>query len=159
MMETYVGKVLTNKKLRTFFTSCKTITEEKKTFREKRSTVRSVYREQLELENFQRNKKPAVLLKVDLEKDFDSAWIDGLLYKLQNIGLTRHLLSTIQVFLNHRLLFINIGNYQPNKFPIYVVLPASKALYSRQHYAFCSWMSSSMHTPFDSSLRMTQLWF
>ena len=44
---------------------------------EKRSTVRSLYRMQLELEDIQRNKKPAVLLNIDLEKAFDSVWVDG----------------------------------------------------------------------------------
>ena len=71
-----------NTRLRTFFTSCKIIEEEQEGFREKRSTVRSLYRMQLELEDIQRNKKPAVLLNIDLEKAFDSIWIDGLFYKL-----------------------------------------------------------------------------
>ena len=77
-----------NRRLRNFFTACKIIEEEQEGFREKRSTVRSLYRMQLELEDVQRNKKPAALLKIDLEKAFDSVWIDGLLYKLQNSGIT-----------------------------------------------------------------------
>ena len=68
-----------NTRLRTFFTSRKTIEEEQEGFREKRRTVRSLYRMQLELDVVQRNKKPAVSLNIDLEKAFDSVWIDGLL--------------------------------------------------------------------------------
>ena len=117
-----------NRRLRTFFTSCKIIEEEQEGFREKRSTVRSLYRMQLELEDVQRNKKPAVLLNIDLEKAFDSVWIDGLLFKLQNSGITGYLLSIIQAFLSYKLSFIKIGNYRSNDFPIHIGLPQGSVL-------------------------------
>ena len=63
-----------NRRLRTFFTSCKIIEVEQESFREKRSTVRSLYRMQLQLEDIQRNKKEAVLLNLDVEKAFDIVW-------------------------------------------------------------------------------------
>ena len=112
-----------NRSLRTFFRSSRIIKEEQEGFREKRSTVRSLYRKQLELEDAQRNKKQAVFLIIDLEKAFDSVWIDGLLYKLQYIGKARFLLSIIQVFLSNILSFIKIGNYRSNEFPIHIGLP------------------------------------
>ena len=117
-----------NRRLRTFFTSCKIIEEEQEGFREKRSSVRSLYRMQLELEDIQRNKKPAVLLNIDLEKAFESLWIDGLLYKLQNIGITGNFLSIIQAFLSNRLSFKKMGNYHSNIFPIHIDLPQSSVL-------------------------------
>ena len=83
---------------------------------------------QLELQDVQRNKKPAVLLNMDIEKAFDSVWIDGLLYKLQNIGITRYLLSITQAFLSNRLSFIKIGNYRSNDFPIQIGLPQGSVL-------------------------------
>ena len=46
-----------NRRLRTFFTSCNIIEVEQEGFREKRSTLRSLHRMQLELEDIQRNKK------------------------------------------------------------------------------------------------------
>ena len=83
---------------------------------------------QLELEDIQRNKKPAVLLNIDREKAFDSVWIDGLLYKLQNIGITGNLPSIIKAFLSNRLSCIKIGNYHSNNFPIHIGLPQSSVL-------------------------------
>ena len=139
ILSSHVGKLferMINRRLRTFFTSGKITEEEQEGFREKRSTIRSLYRMQLELEDIQRNKKPAVLLNLDLEKAFDSVWIDGLLYKLQNIGITGNLLSIIQAFLSNRLSFIKIGKYHSNNFPIHIGY--RKAVYSRQHYSFCS---------------------
>ena len=100
-LSSHVGKVierLIKRSLRTFFTSCKTIEEEQEDFREKRSIVRSLYKMELELEDIQRSKKAAVLLNIDPEKTFDCVWIDGLLYKLQNIGITGKFLSFIQGF-------------------------------------------------------------
>ena len=130
-LSSHVGKIfekMINRRLRTFFTSCKTIEEEQEGFREKRSTVRSLYRMQLESKDFQRKKKPAVLLNIDLEKAFDSVWIDGLMYKLQNIGITGNLISLIQAFLSNRLSFIKIGNYHSNNFPIHIGLPQGSVL-------------------------------
>ena len=113
--------------MRTFSTSGKINEEEQEGFREKRSTVRSLYRVQLELEDIQR-KKTGVLLNIDLAKAFDCVWIDGLLYKLQNIEMTRNLLSTIQAFLSNRLSCIKIGRYHSNDFPIHVGLPQGSVL-------------------------------
>ena len=114
--------------MRTFFTSGKVNEEEQEGFREKRSTVRSWYRMQLELEDIQRNKKPAVLLNIDLEKAFDSVWIDGLWYKPQNIGITGNLLCIIQTFLSNRLSFLKVGNYRSNSFPVHIGLPQGSVL-------------------------------
>ena len=57
-LSSHVGKLFErkiNRTLRTFFTSRKMIEEEIEGFREKRSTGRSLYRMQLELEDTQRN--------------------------------------------------------------------------------------------------------
>ena len=57
-LSSHVGKLFERmiiRKLRIFFTSGKIIEEEKEGFREKRSTFRSLYRMQLELEDIQRN--------------------------------------------------------------------------------------------------------
>ena len=58
-LSSHVGKLferMINRRLRTFFTSCKINEEEKEGFGEKRSTVRSLYRMQIELEIIQRKK-------------------------------------------------------------------------------------------------------
>ena len=58
-LSSHVGKLferMINRRLRTFFTSCEIIEEEQEGFREKRSTVRSLYRMQLELEDVQKKK-------------------------------------------------------------------------------------------------------
>ena len=59
-LSSQVGKLfrrMTNRRLRTFFTSCKINEEEQEGFREKKSTVRSLYRMQLQLEDIQRDDK------------------------------------------------------------------------------------------------------
>ena len=130
-LSSHVGKLferMINRRLRTFFTSGKIIEEEQEGFRKKRSTVRSLYRMQIELEDIRRNKKPAVLLNIDLDEAFDSVWIDGFLYKLQNIGITGNLLSIIQAFLSNKLSCIKIGSYHSNSFPIHIGSPQGSVL-------------------------------
>ena len=56
--------------------------DEHEGFRSKRNTTRSLYRLHLMLENAKRSRLPTVLLNIELEKAFDSVWVDGLLFKL-----------------------------------------------------------------------------
>ena len=58
----------------------KILADEQEGFRSERNTVRSLYRLHPNLELM---KTPTALLNIDLEKAFDSVWIDGLLYKLR----------------------------------------------------------------------------
>ena len=125
-LSSHVGKLfrrMINRRLRTFCTSCKLIEEEQEDSREKRSTVRSLYRMHLELGDIQRNKIPSVLLNIDLDKAFDNVWIENLLYKFQNIGIPGKMLSFIQIFLRNRIPFINIGNHHSNNPPTHIGLP------------------------------------
>ena len=56
--------------------------DEQQGFRSKRNTTRTLYRLHLMLENAKRSRLPTALLNIDLEKVFDSVWVDGLLFKL-----------------------------------------------------------------------------
>ena len=66
-------------------------------------------------------------MNIDLEKAFDSVSIDGLLYKLQNIG-KQEICSVISRLFLARLSFIKIGNYHSNNFPIHIGLPQGSVL-------------------------------
>ena len=60
-----------------YFTGTENIlADEQEGFRSKRNTVRSLYRLHLNLENSKLMKTPTALLNIDLEKAFDSVWID-----------------------------------------------------------------------------------
>ena len=145
------------RRLHTFFTSCKLIEEEREGFREKRSTLRFLYRMQLELEDIQRNKKPAGLLNIDVEKAFEIVWLYGLLHKLQNNGITRKLLSIIQAFRTSRLSFIKIGNYHSNNFPIHIGLPQGSVFSPTMFILFINDFIDAYPIGMTPSMTMIQL--
>ena len=87
------------------------IEEEQERFREKRSSVRSLYRMQLEIEEVLRTKTCGALLNIDLEKAFDSVWVDGLLVKLNKVGITGRMFNIIKSFLLSRESFIKVGKF------------------------------------------------
>ena len=85
-------------------------------FRAKRSTTRSFYRLHLEMESIKRLKKPSVLLNVDLEKAFDSVFVDGLYNRLIHFGVSGKMLNIINIFLRNKKVFIQISNFKSECF-------------------------------------------
>ena len=72
-----------DKRLRAYFADSSLIDEEQEGFQPKHSTTRSLYRMHRLLEDVKKSKLPSALFNIDLEKGFDSIWIDGLLFKLR----------------------------------------------------------------------------
>src|SRR6218665_1234811 len=55
---------------------------------------------------------------IDLEKAFDLMWTDGLLYKLQRLGIQGHLFKWIRNFLSDRSIRVRVGTSLSNSFPM-----------------------------------------
>ena len=73
-------------------------------------------------------KRHGTLISLDLEKAFDSVWINGLLWKLNNIGITGNVFGLIESFLRNRQLFVEIGEYQSEKFRTQIGVPQGAVL-------------------------------
>ena len=73
------------RRLPTFLEEESIIEEEKEGFQRRKKTLRSLYRLDLECEWAKTHNESAALLNVDIEKTFDSVWVDGLVYKLENL--------------------------------------------------------------------------
>ena len=126
-----VGKLferMLNRRLKSFLERNLLIEEEQEGFREKRSSVRSLYRMQLEIEEILKTKTCAALLNIDLEKAFDSVWVDGLLVKLNQVGITGRMFNIIKSFLLSRESYIKVGNYNSPTFKIQTGLPQGSVL-------------------------------
>ena len=67
-------------------------------------------------------------LFIDLQKAFDSVWVEGLLYKLYDMGLRRPLFGTLRSFLLNRRLAININDYTTTELPCSIGLPQGSVL-------------------------------
>ena len=80
--------------------------------RKQKSTVRLLYRLLLQCKNLKPKKQLGTLISLDLEKASDSVWINGLLWKLNHIGITGNILGLIESFLRNRQLYVEYGEYQ-----------------------------------------------
>ena len=104
-ISSHIGKLferMISARLKLYFETHNILDEEQEGFWTNRSTSRSLYRMHLILEEAKRSKKPTALLNIDLEKAFDSIWVQGLLYKLELVSLPHRLLCIISSFLSNQ---------------------------------------------------------
>ena len=83
-------------RLNYFLENNNVLADEQEGLRRKRNTVRSLYRLHLNLEHARITKTPTALLNIDLQKAYDSVWIDGLLYKLRQYHVNGKMFSIIR---------------------------------------------------------------
>ena len=102
--------------------------DEQEGFRSKRNTTRSLYRLHFMLENAKRSRLPTSLLNIDLEKAFDSVWVDGLLFKLLEHSISGKMYLIIKLFLKTRVASIELNGYQSPKLQIDIGVPQGSVL-------------------------------
>ena len=117
-----------DKSLRAYFAESSLIDEEQEGFQTKHSTTRSLYRMHRLLEDVKKSKLRSALFNIDLEKAFDSNWIDGLLFKLRKSGVCGKMYDTLKTFLKQREAYIVVNNIAMDKFNIPVGLPQGSVL-------------------------------
>ena len=97
-------------------------------FRKRRGTGRCIYKLLDSIQNIIEQGKVAAALFIDLEKAFDSIWIDGLLYKLREAGINSYILNIIDHYLRNRNVYIEIGENRSESFQPEVGLPQGSIL-------------------------------
>ena len=73
------------------------------------------------------NQNP-VAVTVDLEKAFDSVWVDGLLWKLYSLGISGKIWCLIKDFLYRRKFKIKVNNYCSNEYKSSVGIPQGSVI-------------------------------
>ena len=135
------------------------LADEKEGFRSKRNTTRSLYRLHLMLENAKRSRLPTALLNIDLEKAFDSVWVDGLLFKLLEQNISGKMYQIIKSFLKTRVTSIELNGYKSPKFQIDIGVPQGSVLSPSLFIIFLNDFLSNQSQKFkfadDSSLIAT----
>lgn len=79
-------------------------------FRNQHSTVMALNIFQNDILLSANKKEPTVAVSLDIEKAFDTTWIEGLVYKLRNLGFPRNLCSIVYQFLTNRTFQVRIQN-------------------------------------------------
>ena len=90
------------------------------------------------LEDVKKSKLPPALFNIDLEKAFDSIWIDGLLFKLRKSGVCGKMYDTLKTILKQREASIVVNNIATDNFHIPVGLPQGSV---RSPILFISYLS------------------
>ena len=80
------------------------------------------------MESIKSLKKPSALLNVDLEKAFDSVWIDGLYNRLIHLGKSGEMLHIINISLRNRKVFIQISNFKSKCFVTKTGIPQGSVI-------------------------------
>ena len=83
---------------------------------------------QLEIEEVLRTKTCGALLNIDLEKASDSVWVDGLLLKFNQVGITGRMFNIIKSFLLSRESFSKVRKINAPPFKIESGLPQGSVL-------------------------------
>ena len=104
-ISSYVGKLferLLEPRIRALAQHEGILDKEQEGFRKQKSTVRLLYKLLLQCKSFKLRKQLGTLISPDLEKAFDSVWINELLWKLNHFGITGNILGLIESFLRNR---------------------------------------------------------
>lgn len=79
-------------------------------FRHKTSTIHAVSRFTSHISKELAEKKVMAACLIDLEKAFDTAWIEGLVFRLLKKGIPEHILKMIWNTIDDRRMFVSINN-------------------------------------------------
>lgn len=84
-------------------------------FKAKHSTIHAINKLVSDIHKSFNNREGTGACLIDLEKAFDSVWIDGLLYKLEKSGLPFYLLKCIYNMLIDKKFIVSLNNITSSK--------------------------------------------
>ena len=111
-ISSYVGKLLESIlkcRLLNFLDERDVLTSNQHGFRKFHSTATYMAEMISEIQNNVKTKTFTAGLYVDLQKAFDSVWIEGLIFKLREIGIQGKLLKILSWYLSHRQTTIQVN--------------------------------------------------
>lgn len=110
-----ISKILEHliaKKLKRWCTEFNIIPDNQYGFREKHSTLHPLTKFHHDVVAALNKHEVTVACFLDVEKAFDTVWIEGLIYKLNLMGLSRSLIRIIYSFLHSRKFYVQVEDQQ-----------------------------------------------
>ena len=97
-------------------------------FQKNKSTGRYLVNFISQVEEALDKKEVPIAVMIDFQKAFDSIWIQGLLYKLNQMGIHGKMWLLLKNFLENRKVRLKLDDYESEEFPITVGLPQGSVL-------------------------------
>jgi hypothetical protein len=97
-------------------------------FKAQHSTSHALLKFQTDIVQHLRQKQCTVACMLDVQKAFDSVWIKGLVYKINQIGFPPHIQKMICSFLFDRFLHVWIDNTKSQLVPVFSGVPQGTIL-------------------------------
>lgn len=72
--------------------------------------------------------EPTVAVSLDIEKAFDTTWIEGLIYKLSDFGFNKTLCSIVYQFMSHRTFQVRVEDKLSRTFRVAAGVPQGSVL-------------------------------
>ena len=97
-------------------------------FQKNKSTGRYLVNFISQVEEALERKEFPIAVMIDFQKAFDSVWINGLLYKLNQMGIHGKMWLLLKNFLENRVVRLKLEEFESEQFPIVVGLPQGSVL-------------------------------
>ena len=124
-ISSHIGKLfekILEKRLRLFVESSGLIPSYQHGFRKNMSTSTCLFQMISTIQHRKAQGDSVAGLILDLQKAFDSVWTEGILYWLQEIGVTGPHLKTLPSFLSHRFIRLQVNSFFSDPLPCSVGL-------------------------------------
>jgi hypothetical protein len=104
------------------------LTDKNSGFKQNDSTINQLLYLVQQIYDSLKNCKDVCMVFLDVSKAFDRVWHDGLLFKLQQLGMSGSLLSWIKSYLSNRCQKVVIGGKTSESLPIKAGVPQGSIL-------------------------------
>lgn len=130
-ISSYIGKLLERvleARIRNFVESNGLIPTTQHGFRSNNSTTTYLTKLITTVQHNIASKERVAGVFLDLQKAFDSVWLDGMLFRLMEIGIGGPLLGLLSSFLNGRTITLTVNGFISDRRPVTVGLPQGSVL-------------------------------
>ena len=127
-------------RIRAFAEQERSLDNEQERFRKHKNTGRLFYRPMLKCKNLTARKRLGALISLNFDEAFYSVWLNGLVWKLKNIGISGNLFGVLTSLLENRSLYIGIGDHKSETFRSNIGVPQGAILPPSAFIVFVSEM-------------------
>ena len=130
-ISSYVGKLyerILESRLREFVEKSKVLNDSQNGFRAGRSTATYIIKMLAKIQHDINNKQKIAGIFIDLQKAFDSVWIEGLIYRLSRLNIKGQYLGLMKSFLQNRKIKLMVNSHTTCPLPCSIGVPQGSVI-------------------------------